>query len=74
MIDSTQPEIANANTANAAPRKAASPREHILTWLIVVVFLVVVVQVLRTVSLQLEVNHSLDRLYNEAGQALPRKS
>jgi len=74
MLESNQPEIANTNTANVAPRKAARRRENVLTWLVVVVSLVVVIQVFRTVALQLEVNHSLDRLYDEAGQALPRKS
>jgi hypothetical protein len=38
------------------------------------VSVVMAVQVFRTVALQSEVNQSLDRLYQEAGQALPVKS
>lgn len=67
MIDSTQFEVSKTNE----PRKVSSPREHILTWLIVAASLVVAIQVFRTVAMQLEVNQALDRLYEEAGRALP---
>lgn len=74
MIDTMKPEAANTNTDQIAPRKASSPREQILTVLIVVASLAVAVQVFRTVALQMEVNRSLEQLYEEAGQALPIKS
>jgi len=74
MIESMQNELANTNTEAIKTRKASSPREQILTWLIIVASVAVAVQVFRTVALQMEVNRSLDQLYEEAGQALPIKS
>ena len=73
-IESMQNELANTNTEVIKTRKSSSPREQILTWLIVVASVAVAVQVFRTVALQMEVNRSLDQLYEEAGQALPIKS
>lgn len=74
ISDTFNPEAVKAPANQVASRKAASPRELILTWLIVVASLIVAIQVFRTVALQLEVNRSLDQLYEEAGQPLPAKS
>lgn len=75
MIDAMQTGSATTNTETTGEtRNSSSLREHMLTWLIVVVSVVMAVQVFRTVALQSEVNQSLDRLYQEAGQALPVKS
>jgi len=74
MIDAKQPEAATTIADKIAPRMASSPREQILTWLVMVISLIAAIQVFRTVALQLQVNQSLDQLYHDAGQALPVKS
>lgn len=74
MISATMPELANTNTDKVEPKKLSGPREQILTLLIMVASVAVAIQVFRTVALQMEVNRSLEQLYEEAGQALPVKS
>jgi hypothetical protein len=74
MNESVQLEITNTNPEAQNLRKTTRPRDRVLACLIAAVALAMVIQVFRTVALQVEVNQSLDRLYHEAGQPLPAKS